>query len=173
MLQIIELIKYTEQSALSLKPQILQIIAGIVAILTGLFLWLAGMNMRKLLLPLLIGLIAAAIIMALKKGTIDTRIAILILALIIMVSFQLAAYSNSIITKLLLAIIFSAAGTILIFTGQIFLLSYKGSQPAAFIEQKQPFFASVFTAMLAFGSVVQLLLCPTTKKKLEKKDKKM
>ena len=50
-------------------------------------------------------------------------------------------------------------GTMLIFAGMILLLLYKGSGPISSILQKSPFYAIVFGAMAAFGTVEQLIVC--------------
>lgn len=50
-------------------------------------------------------------------------------------------------------------GTQLIFCGMILLLLYKGAKPISSVSQKQSFYFSVFLAMVAFGTGVQLLLC--------------
>lgn len=56
-------------------------------------------------------------------------------------------------------------GTILIFTGMVLLLLYKGSALISGICRKAPFYGSIFIAMTAFGTVVQLLLCRRAKKR--------
>lgn len=67
-------------------------------------------------------------------------------------------------------------GTLLIFAGMVLLLLYKGAIPVTVIDQKAPFFAAVFGAMIAFGTVEQLVLCPwfegRRKKRKEAQDAK-
>jgi hypothetical protein len=51
-------------------------------------------------------------------------------------------------------------GTVLIFSGMILLLLYKGNMPITTISQKYPYYAAVSGVMAAFGTFVQLLLGP-------------
>jgi hypothetical protein len=51
-------------------------------------------------------------------------------------------------------------GTLLIFAGMVLLLLFKGAMPVTVIDRKAPFFAAVFGAMVAFGTIEQLVLCP-------------
>jgi len=62
----------------------------------------------------------------------------------------------------------AALGTLLIFAGMILLLFYKGSVPIGIIYNKPLFYAAVFGVMVAFGTIVQLLLGP----RLESRRKK-
>lgn len=50
-------------------------------------------------------------------------------------------------------------GTILVFAGMILLLLHKGAAPVSYISSRTAFFAAVFVAMTAFGTVEQLLFC--------------
>ncbi|MGB2865471.1 MAG: hypothetical protein WBC05_19230 [Sedimentisphaerales bacterium] len=79
------------------------------------------------------------------------------------------------------ALFFSVTGTMVVFLGMIFLLSYKGTEPVSHIRSMPLISAVVFLAMAAFGTIVQLLLCKSSKKqkitkikpgKSKKKDKK-
>jgi hypothetical protein len=54
--------------------------------------------------------------------------------------------------------LWATTGTILIFAGMIALLLYKGSAPISAILDKGNYYAAVFTAMMALGTIVQLLL---------------
>ncbi|MHC4110580.1 MAG: hypothetical protein ACYSUY_05855 [Planctomycetota bacterium] len=67
-------------------------------------------------------------------------------------------------------------GALLIFAGMVLLLLYKGAMPVTVIDQKAPFFAAVFGAMVAFGTIEQLVLCPwfegRRKRKKEAQDAK-
>ncbi len=51
-------------------------------------------------------------------------------------------------------------GALLIFGGMVLLLLYKGTRPVTIIDQRALFFAAVFGAMVAFGTLEQLVLCP-------------
>jgi len=55
-------------------------------------------------------------------------------------------------------------GTVLIFAGMTLLLLFKGSAPVKRICEKPFFYGSVFIAMIAFGTILQLLLTPKLKK---------
>jgi hypothetical protein len=64
----------------------------------------------------------------------------------------------------------STFGTALIFFGMVFLLLYKNSAPITHISEKTSLYGTAALAMIAFGCVVQMLLCPQKRKK-EKDDK--
>lgn len=59
-------------------------------------------------------------------------------------------------------------GAMLIFTGMISLLLYKGSMPISIIRDKFLYYAAVFGFMVVFGTFVQLVLCPSLEKKAKK-----
>ena len=63
------------------------------------------------------------------------------------------------------ALCLAAAGTIFIFAGMISLLLCKGSEPLSSIYRSVSFYAAVFAAMIAFGTIGQLLLCRPAPKK--------
>jgi len=63
----------------------------------------------------------------------------------------------------------SALGVMLIFTGMILLLLYKGAAPVSWILGNQLFYLSVFAAMTVFGMTEQFLLCPGIKRKPKRK----
>jgi len=62
------------------------------------------------------------------------------------------------------ALFFSVTGTMVVFLGMILLLSYKGTEPVSHIRSMPLISAAVFLAMAAFGTIVQLLLCKSSKK---------
>ena len=73
------------------------------------------------------------------------------------------------------ALFFSVTGTMVIFLGMILLLSYKGIEPVSHIRSKPFISATVFLAMTAFGTIVQILLWKSSKKEeiiIIKPDKK-
>lgn len=73
--------------------------------------------------------------------------------------------------RLTSALCCAALGTMLIFTGMILLLLYKGAMPISWVSRRTSFTAAVFVAMIAFGTIEQLLLCPSDKEKsIGKKD---
>ncbi|MCJ7778762.1 MAG: hypothetical protein MUP16_10655, partial [Sedimentisphaerales bacterium] len=55
-------------------------------------------------------------------------------------------------------------GTALIFAGMVLLLLYKGSAPITRIADKGSLYATVSVAMIAFGTIEQLILCRRTEK---------
>ncbi len=59
----------------------------------------------------------------------------------------------------------ASLGTVTVFAGMILLLLYKGARPLTGMYQKPAFFGVAVVAMAAFGTFVQLLLCPTRKNK--------
>jgi hypothetical protein len=77
---------------------------------------------------------------------------IMVLALI----FLVAGVS---LWRLAMALCCSVLGTILIFAGMILLLLHKGTVPISIICSKSSYYATAFMAMIAFGTIEQLLLC--------------
>jgi hypothetical protein len=55
-------------------------------------------------------------------------------------------------------------GTLLIFTGLVTLLIFKGSAPITLVQRQGAFYGIVLLGMAAFGTLEQLLLCPTPKR---------
>ncbi len=76
----------------------------------------------------------------------------------------LFAIAGVYLRRLVSALCCAALGTTLIFGGLILLLLFKGSSPISRIGSNTPFYAAVFAAMAAFGTVEQLLLCRGDKK---------
>lgn len=66
--------------------------------------------------------------------------------------------------RLFISLMSAAMGTVIIFTGMIMLLFYKGSEPVTLISQRPWFYLIVFAAMIIFGSAVQLVLSPQSHK---------
>lgn len=62
------------------------------------------------------------------------------------------------------ALVFSSLGTTLIFAGLIVLLIFKGSAPIAFVHQQGTFYGLVWLGMAAFGTLEQLVLCPSPRR---------
>ncbi len=67
--------------------------------------------------------------------------------------------------RLTSALCFGAVGTALCFFGMVLLLLYKDSAPLSHIYNRSLFYLTVFLAMTAFGTVIQLLLCKSIKDK--------
>ncbi len=67
--------------------------------------------------------------------------------------------------RLTSALCCATLGTLLVFAGMILLLLYKGAEPISSISRRTLFYAAVFIAMIAFGTIEQLLLCPWLKSK--------
>jgi hypothetical protein len=63
----------------------------------------------------------------------------------------------------------AALGVLLISTGMILLLLYKGAVPISRMCQSWLFYVGVFLLMTAFGMVGQMLLCPRIKERLTKR----
>lgn len=87
-----------------------------------------------------------------------------IIAVLVVISIVAGFY----LQRLTSALSCAALGTLLIFAGMILLLFYKGSVPIGIIYNKPLFYAAVFGVMVAFGTIVQLLLGP----RLESRRKK-
>ena len=85
--------------------------------------------------------------------------------LVVAVAVVVAAFT---LRRLAAAWSYATFGTILIYTGMILLLLYKASAPISAVFRKPPFYAIVFAAMVAFGTIVQLILCKQKKPKSTK-----
>jgi len=83
-------------------------------------------------------------------------------AIIIMLAliFIVAGFS---LWQLASALCCSVLGTALIFAGMILLLLHKGAVPVSIICSKSSYYATAFIAMIAFGTIEQLLLCKRSK----------
>lgn len=71
--------------------------------------------------------------------------------------------------RLTSALCCAALGTLLIFAGMVLLLLYKGAGPVSYISGRTSFYATVFIAMIALGTVEQLLLCRSHRERLIRK----
>jgi hypothetical protein len=210
-----------EQSATQYDPIIL-LVPGIATVLLGLFVWLGGLNFRKVLVAFvgasvggvvgffvsgrnLLAAIASAAAGALVAFVIE-KIFITLLSAILAAAvtitllvnpnvkkavnfkqllMQLQPYNWLLVAAAAIILIiagfflwrltsawfYAILGTLLIFAGMILLLLYKGAMPISRITDNQPFYAAVFVAMAAFGTIVQLLFCHSgVKKAVTKKD---
>jgi len=173
---ILEIIKRLENFAGSIGPVQL-VISGIACLLFGLICWLAGLWLKRIFFP--VAVMAGAVLVCYYLKVEDFKLTIIAAAAAFIITFilQFIFISDSMFWNLPLSLLFSVLGTILLFTGQILLLSFKGSKPVDSISQKQNFFAAVFAAMIAFGTVCQILFCSGGRKYLKNqpvdvKDKK-
>jgi hypothetical protein len=78
---------------------------------------------------------------------------------IIMVLALIFIVAGFCLWRVAMALCCSVLGTILIFAGMILLLLHKGSVPVSIICSKSSYYATAFIAMIAFGTIEQLLLC--------------
>jgi len=78
---------------------------------------------------------------------------------IIAVSAIILILPGLLLWRLASSLFFSALGTLMIFAGMILLLLYKGTAPISIIADRSSFYATVFIAMIAFGTLEQFLLC--------------
>jgi hypothetical protein len=69
--------------------------------------------------------------------------------------------------RLVAAATLSTFGTALISFGMVFLLMYKNSAPITRISENTSLYGTAALAMIAFGGVVQMLLCPQKRKKVK------
>jgi len=186
---------------------------GLVCVLLGLFVWLGGLEFRKIVVPVM-GAIAggicgyylssrnivlsivctgsgAVVAVVLEKIFITLLSTILIAAIALAIligpegkeaiSFKqvltglqihswviIAALPILVIIAALLlwrltsALCFATVGTFLIFVGMVLLLLYKDAMPISAIVNKRIFYLAVITAMIAFGTAEQFLLCRFT-----------
>jgi hypothetical protein len=205
-----------ERNAASLRPIVL-IGPGLAAVVVGLFLWLGGLGLRRLLAAI-VGAVGGAIcgyflsgqnvavagiatVVGLALAVIFERAFMVVLAAALTIVFgfgvlaivfrkadfagdvelgaaQIPIYSWIIVAAAVVALIIAgvylwrftsalccaALGTTLILLGLGLLLIYKGAMPVSVVSGKPVFYAGIFGAMTAFGTVVQLLLCPAPHK---------
>ena len=219
----LEIAQHFEQVAAGFRPIVL-IGPGLAGVLVGLFVWLGGLGVRRVLLAVvgaisggicgffIIGRnILSAMILASIAAIIATmfeKIFITILAAGLAAVFgfavlarpyiessadfstdikqaclQMPMYCWAIIVALVVifivagfflwrltsALCCATLGTLLIFAGMILLLLYKGAAPISRIYSRTPFYAAVFVAMVALGTMGQLLLCQRAEEKLTRK----
>ena len=214
-----EILQNFERTALQLNTIVL-ICTGIVCVLAGLFVWLGGLGLRKVLVAVAGGVgggmcgffitgqnamlsmvwagVAVVIALIFERIFITIMAAALaaVLGFVVMgqirieqagslrqVCSQMPVYSWVIISVMVIisitagfffrrltsALCYATLGTMLVFAGMILLLSYKGSEPISYINRNRSFYAMVFAAMAAFGTIEQLLLCWVAKAKLTEK----
>lgn len=164
----IENLKNLEQTAPGLEPIIL-VGPAVACVLLGLFLWLGGSAFRRPLAALA-GLLAGAAcgFVVIGRNTISLIIAAAagcIIATIIERAYTALTPTGFFFSRLIPALCSTALGTLLIFAGMILLLLYKGSAPITHINDRQSFYATVCIAMIAFGTITQLLPCPPVRQK--------
>lgn len=166
----LELLQNFEQAAATLDPKIM-VAAGLISVLSGLFVWLGGLGFRKVLVTVAgvtVGAVCAFfvigcnILLAIIIGIVTGSVAMILEKILI---------AGSVFWRLVSALGCAVLGTLLIFAGMIMLLSYKGIQPVSYIGQRQSFYLGVFSAMVIFGMVAQLLFCRGVQKHpIRKKD---
>ncbi|MHC4155244.1 MAG: hypothetical protein ACYST6_10035 [Planctomycetota bacterium] len=192
------------------------IVAGVAAVLLGLFIWLGGLGFRKALVAIVgaaAGLLCAFVFIGRGAGHLVlsavggvalalllekvflTLLASALAGVATIIGFaayyevdfgismryaigQLPAqawiaaaalaagfiFASFYIWRFVSAVACSALGTVLVFAGMILLLSHKGAEPIKALDAKPLLYAGVFGVMTAFGTVVQLLVCPREKK---------
>lgn len=164
----LEIAQNLERTAGQLRPIVL-IGPGLASVLIGLFAWLGGLGFRRAL-AVIIGAGCGGVLGFFITGqniilAIGLAIAAAIIARVIEKIYTAIAGTGFFLGHLIPALCCAALGTILIFTGMVLLLLYKGSVPISHISSRQPFYAVVFAAMIAFGTLEQLLFCRYTRKK--------
>lgn len=147
-----------EKNANQIQPSLL-VVPGIVSVIIGLSLWLAGLSFTKLLAAIA-GTIVAATIAFVTNANSPARITLIAVAgAVIGVIIQAILTAGPPIWRLFSAFVYAAAGTAIIFMGMILLLLYKGSSPLTYVAQKQSYFCAVAAGMIICGTFEQLLLC--------------
>ncbi len=91
---------------------------------------------------------------------------------IIAAAFVLLLVAGFFLWRFTSALCCAFMGTVCIFAGMILLLIFKGSLPITAVCSRSPFYLSVFAAMIAFGTVEQLLLCRMKSKKQKAEEQK-
>lgn len=218
----IEILQNFERAAAN-YGDVMLIAVGLACVVLGLFVWLNGLNFRKILVtfigaviggfggyffagpaPLIlagsivtgavIAFVLERLVITLFSATLATALAIGVLAntnlvdaaglkdvianihsynwIIIAVIPIVLIAGGILVWRLTSALFYASGGTVLIFAGMILLLIYKGSMPISAIIDRQLFYAAVITAMIAFGTIVQLFLCGKTRTKSRRKKEK-
>ncbi len=137
-----------------------------ILVLLGLVIWLGGLGLRKILFPvigILIGGIAGFLITHNYIWALPSAVLGLIIASIIEWKFV----SGSVKGQLFWAFIFSLSGTIMVCTGMIWLLTYKGAEPFQIINHNKLLYFSIFVGMVLFGTIIQSMFCKGPKKQLQ------
>jgi len=150
------------QQAVSQSDHVVLVILAALVLL-GLFIWLAGLGLKKILLPI-IGILAGGIIGYIFSASLKIAIFPALIGLIVAIIIAAKITAQSVKSQLLWAFIFSLCGTLIIFVGMILLLIYKGAEPIKAISGRPTFYIALFAAMALFGSIIQSLFCKRSKK---------
>jgi hypothetical protein len=153
-----------EQAAAKSDPVVLVILG--LTVLLGLFIWLAGLGIRKVLFPV-IGILIGGTIGHLITGIFLFALLLAAAGLVIAIILTKKITAQSVKGQLLWAFIFSVCGAIIVFAGMILLLIYKGAEPIKAISYRPTFYICLFAAMTLFGTIVQSLFCKRLKKRLQ------
>jgi hypothetical protein len=205
-----EIIRQLEKATEDFSPTV-AVAIGLVAVAAGLFVWLGGLGLRKLLVaivgavagglcayfitgrslpPTLVSAAVGAAVAVTFEQILITAVAALLAALCTFAAFaylfspdfseglgkaclQMPAYCWPIMAAVVVVIVAAGAylwpltsamccaalGTILIFAGMIVLLLQKGAKPVYYMDGRRLFFGAIFAAMVAFGTLEQMLFC--------------
>jgi hypothetical protein len=170
-----ESVQEFEQIVLKLSPTGL-VILGLVLVLAGLFFWLGGLPFKKVLIAVL-GVFCGSFsgFFVFNQDIIATLILAAGAAFLLVIAEKIFAIIFSkafFLWYLISAFVWAFLGTAFIFAGMISLLLHKGCKASGYISDRQSFYITVFAAMVAFGTVVQLLLCKKPAKKAGPKKKR-
>jgi hypothetical protein len=154
---IVNIIENLESLALSFKP-VLQVFLGLVCIVIGLVSWLAGLKLKRAYVPLTVMLIAALVCHYLTEKNMKITSVVAGITFIAFLFLQFVFVRETTFWNVLLSVVFSLLGTVLVFTGLIFLMTFEGSSPAAVIFDRPISFAAVFVSMVIFGIVLQVIV---------------
>jgi len=78
-----------------------------------------------------------------------------------------AGFAAFIIPRIFISVVSSSLGSAVIFAGMIMLLFYKASKPVNYIAEKSHFYIMVLAVMIAFGTIVQLVLSPSAAEQIK------
>ena len=140
-----------------------------IVVLLGLFIWLGGLGLRKILFPV-IGILTGGITGFLLTNNFKWALLFAALCLIIAIIIEWKLISSSVKSRLFWAFLFSLCGTIMVCAGMILLLVYKGAYPIKTISEKPVLYISIFAAMTLFGTIIQSVFCKGSKKQLQKEE---
>ncbi len=165
----LEIIQNFERTASSFDPKV-KLLIGLAGAGIGLFLWLGGLGLKKPL-TILIGLASGAVAGFILtnhnlKLTVLSAAAAAVVALTVEQTYSRIFRTGFFFARLIPALFCAACGGVLVFAGMVSLLLFKGTRSFDYISTKESFYNTVFAVMVAFGTVIQLLLCPRMKEKL-------
>ena len=168
----LEIAQYFGQTAAHFSPIVL-IGLGSAFVSVGLFVWLGGLGLGKVLAGVTGAVAGGAygFFFLFDRSIIPAGLPAMAGAGFAVILGRILVIGSG-FWRFISALCCAVLGTTLVFAGMVLLLLYKGALPVDAISRKQPFYAAVFIAMIVFGTIEQFLLCCQRTGKTEKEAKK-